>query len=717
MLQCYASDRRPLRETYYGRCGIGILSAALTYPDSLCSLHSRQHGIDGSLTVTPASDHLAGLLQQPLSLLSICSVRSSCLCTVALSISSSRSCVNIGSTVRRHCRPVLCTMSLDSAQLTQALRALYTYITRKSSASSTSTSTSQLFDDDQFIYLQISLKRTPNRSTTKPYPLPLPHPLYTSDTELCLITKDPPRIKEHPTALSTTTAPNAIKQYFTTHPVSGLNRIIGVTKLRKEYARFKERRELLALYDLFLADDRILPLLPAVLGVKFFDKKRQPIPVDLTRSAKEKSIHAALHSTYMYIPTGSSLQVKVGRSSMSRQQVHDNVMAVIGRLVGRLPAKWKGVQMVGVKCGDSITIPVYQSLPLQAIREDAVEEVSGEVEAQGEDEEEVAMDGVGDEHDQPEEAEAIKTPVSKAVAAGKKRKRNDAEKESKTPQAVNAAEPTAATPVKTPLAKTPQLPRTATPRQSNGASAGKRVAAMLLRAEEDEEDEDDELEVTLHPDLLDDEEDEEVQPTRTPTQSNKKAKQTNGTAANTPSKLITAATPGKATRTPATAKGRASTAPTTPTAATERSTDKKRQRVEEEKKETAEVPTPRTAQRTPNSVKLKSAPVSTPMSTPRRKRAADESKEAQQEADATPVAKKTNLTASKTPATTRTGSKASKAAVDAEEEELEEHKPVARLRSTAKKAVSGRLSLPANVGIEKSVQTKKAPASARKSKA
>ena len=218
-------------------------------------------------------------------------------------------------------------MSLDPAQLTQALRALYTYITRKSSSASSTSSTPQLFEDDQFIYLQLSLKRTPNRSTTKPYPLPLPHPLYTADTELCLITKDPPRVKEHPTALSTTTAPNAIKQYFSTHPVAGLSRIVGVTKLRKEYGRFKERRELLALYDLFLADERILPLLPAVLGVKFFDKKKQPIPVDLSHAAKEKAVQAALRSTYMFIPTGSSLQVKIGRSSMSRQQVFDNVMA------------------------------------------------------------------------------------------------------------------------------------------------------------------------------------------------------------------------------------------------------------------------------------------------------------------------------------------------------------------------------------------------------
>ena len=604
-------------------------------------------------------------------------------------------------------------MSLDSAQLTQALRALYTYINRKSAnASPSSSTTTPLFDDDQFIHLQVSLKRTPNRSTTKPYPLPLPHPLYTADTELCLITKDPPRVKDHPTALSTTTAPNAIKQYFAAHPVAGLSRVIGVTKLRKEYGRFKERRELLALYDLFLADDRILPLLPAVLGVKFFDKKKQPIPVDLTRTAKDKSIRAALHSTYMYVPTGSSLQVKVGRSSMSRQHVYENVMAVVGRLVERLPGKWRGVQMLGVKCGDSITIPVYQSLPLQAIGGGGVDVPNGESETQDEDEEEAPLDGLDDgDEDADEAVELPITPASKAMEAGKKRKRNDMGENSKTPASATRTKTPLRTPGSTPLAATPTRPRSATPKQSNGVSAGKRVVAVPPM---DEDEDEDELEVTLHPDLLDDGADDDQRPTATPKLSNKKAKHSNGTAATTPrsARAHTAITPVRAARTPAKSPGTASTAPVTPNTATE-AAGKKGRRAEDERKEAAEEQSPAATRSTQTASRAKASPATTP----KRKRSADEAEIEQSEETVTPVARRdAGSSAQRTPATTRTASKASEPVVHAEQDENEQTAMV-RPASKARKEASGRLSLPAKVAAVKSAKTKAAPASTRKSKA
>jgi hypothetical protein len=41
-------------------------------------------------------------------------------------------------------------------------------------------------------------------------------------------------------------------------------------------------RQLLSTYDLFMCDDRILPILPAAIGKKFFEKKKHPIPVSIT---------------------------------------------------------------------------------------------------------------------------------------------------------------------------------------------------------------------------------------------------------------------------------------------------------------------------------------------------------------------------------------------------------------------------------------------------
>ena len=50
--------------------------------------------------------------------------------------------------------------------------------------------------------------------------------------------------------------------------------VIGVTKLRTKYKQFEARRQLLAAYDRFLADDRVVPMLPKLLGNKFFERKR-----------------------------------------------------------------------------------------------------------------------------------------------------------------------------------------------------------------------------------------------------------------------------------------------------------------------------------------------------------------------------------------------------------------------------------------------------------
>ncbi len=111
-------------------------------------------------------------------------------------------------------------------------------------------------------------------------------------------------------------------------------KIISLDKLRTSYARFEQRRELLATYDLFLADDRILPMLCKVgltdvlysriaaqlrpgasqtLGKTFFSRKKQPVPIKMTRrGALHAAIARARASTSMFLPSGTSLAVIVG---------------------------------------------------------------------------------------------------------------------------------------------------------------------------------------------------------------------------------------------------------------------------------------------------------------------------------------------------------------------------------------------------------------------
>lgn len=124
----------------------------------------------------------------------------------------------------------------------------------------------------------------------------LPNPLYTK-ADVCLITKDPQR---------------EYKDLLAAQAVAGVTKVVDYSHLRAKFKTYEARRQLAASFDLFLADDRILPLLPKVLGKAFFKKKMLPAPVEL-RNAKKVGgeIAKALQSTFVRRNLGSCKYVVV----------------------------------------------------------------------------------------------------------------------------------------------------------------------------------------------------------------------------------------------------------------------------------------------------------------------------------------------------------------------------------------------------------------------
>ena len=89
---------------------------------------------------------------------------------------------------------------------------------------------------------------------------PLAHPIIDPrTTSVCLITKDPQR---------------EYKDLLESHGIKFINRVVGITKLKGKFKPFEARRMLLQENGLFLADERVVPLLPGLLGKKFFDAKK-----------------------------------------------------------------------------------------------------------------------------------------------------------------------------------------------------------------------------------------------------------------------------------------------------------------------------------------------------------------------------------------------------------------------------------------------------------
>lgn len=202
-----------------------------------------------------------------------------------------------------------------------------------------------------YIHVQIiALKKIPEkRGKDKPIPLPLPHPLYSvEETEVCLFVKDH-KGEGH----------KASKAKVKAEKIPGIAKVLGLSKLKEKYESHEKKRQLCNSYDLFLADDRILPSLPKYLGKTFFKKKKQPIPVKLAGKDWAGQVKKACNCTYMHM-NGSSMTIRVARASHSQEECEENVMETITHACKKIPGGFKAVQSLYMKSVDSVALPILQ---------------------------------------------------------------------------------------------------------------------------------------------------------------------------------------------------------------------------------------------------------------------------------------------------------------------------------------------------------------------
>ena len=148
---------------------------------------------------------------------------------------------------------------------------------------------------------------------------------------------------------------------------AGVAKVIGLSKLKTKYESFESKRQLCDSYDFFVADERVLPSLPKLLGKSFFRKKKQPVPVKLSGKDWTGQIRKACEATYMFHTGGSSLNIRVARSSQDEDQCVENIMAAIDTAAEKLPRKWKGIKALYLKSTDSVALPIYQAEPEKAV--------------------------------------------------------------------------------------------------------------------------------------------------------------------------------------------------------------------------------------------------------------------------------------------------------------------------------------------------------------
>jgi ribosome biogenesis protein UTP30 len=268
------------------------------------------------------------------------------------------------------------TIGPESALVEKAVRALLKYHEKSTQESEKQS----LLGNDRPMAVQFTLLRAPSENRPKPIPIVVPHPFFKTfeesnddegvdavdndnaeEPEICLIVKEE----------SKPWCQDMIAK-FPDH-MGGIKKVLGLDSLRKKHCgTYEQRRQLLHKYNLFLADDRILPMLSKLLGKAFIQSKRLPVPISITREhALPFAVQKALTSTYMTLNKGTCVSVRAGHTGMTAEQLVANVLAICDGSDGaipKLPRRWANVQMIGLKTADSTLLPIYNQTP-EALRE------------------------------------------------------------------------------------------------------------------------------------------------------------------------------------------------------------------------------------------------------------------------------------------------------------------------------------------------------------
>lgn len=244
--------------------------------------------------------------------------------------------------------------NLDQAQVLKAFKALAAHIARRTTTSASALPldgpSGNLRDPSNTVYVQLTLNTLSPTSHVKPVRINLPHALHApGEVSTCLLVKDPQR---------------EYKDLLVEHRIKSIARVVGVAKLKGKFKPYDARRALVQDHDLFLADSRIVPTLPNLCGKVFFDAKKHPITVNLTKKgdALQKELESAIQATTFLQNKGSCSTVKIGyMATHTPEQLTENLMAALPAVLSRVKGGWENVHNIDVKTGNSAALPVWNA--------------------------------------------------------------------------------------------------------------------------------------------------------------------------------------------------------------------------------------------------------------------------------------------------------------------------------------------------------------------
>jgi len=203
------------------------------------------------------------------------------------------------------------------------------------------------FDKNSF-YITFGMKKIPAETSVKPQLISVPNTWKSANSaesvKVCIFTKDPH--EEYKRRIKTLGLPSIVK-------------VMPVSKLRKNFKPFEAKRQLCASYDIFLTDCRIVALLPKLIGKKFFEAKKIPVVVDMTKEDLKSELEAAINSTYLHLTSGPCCSVKIGISSQGTLALTENASQIIKQVVEKIPGGWDNIKVLNLKTPHSLALPVF----------------------------------------------------------------------------------------------------------------------------------------------------------------------------------------------------------------------------------------------------------------------------------------------------------------------------------------------------------------------
>ncbi|XP_028263831.1 ribosomal L1 domain-containing protein 1 [Parambassis ranga] len=235
--------------------------------------------------------------------------------------------------------------ALDRSQVKKAIQALQAFLKTKA------TGDSLLLDESQAISLLFTLWKVPKQPQT--IRIPLPHGQRSDTDEVCLFTRDEPNMTSEQTQ-------RFYKKLLEERGVSNVSEIIPYKVLKTEYKPYEAKRRLLGNFDMFLSDDRIRRLLPSQLGRHFYDRKREPLSVNLQSKHLARDIQGVIQGTNMKITNkGCCCMARVGHPGMTADEVAANIEAAVQTVEAKLRMKGPVIKLIHVKSQTSVALPIY----------------------------------------------------------------------------------------------------------------------------------------------------------------------------------------------------------------------------------------------------------------------------------------------------------------------------------------------------------------------